>query len=79
MKYRIELLGEAILMNHVIHVGKVVPESGKWFFNVLLISGVGVSLFSDNKEDAIKARKKLIKTKIKNDKEFLKLSKHNRR
>lgn len=76
MKYKVEVLGETILLSNLVHIGRVVKEGNRWFFNALLISGVGVSLFSESKDEADIARKKLINAKIENDKKFL--QKHRR-
>ena len=51
MKHKLEVLGETILLNNVIHVGRINQENNKWFFNVLFISGVGISLISDNEDE----------------------------
>ena len=74
MKYKLEALGETILINNVVHVGRINQDENKWFFNVLFISGVGISLSSDNKDEATTARDRLIVVKVKNDKEFIKLN-----
>ena len=72
MKFRLELLGETILVNHVVYCSKIAHAGDKWFFNAIHLSGVTVSMVGETREEVEAARELLLNTKIANDKKHIK-------